>query len=199
MNNKQKFGYTILGAVIMIVGMGIGAIVSPNLIAQSDEKSNHFDHVTCRSLLVVDKDGKLAIGLATTTETNTVHVYNKDGKLAIDLSAENGINIVRVYDDQGEGVIGLHHGSKLGGTISILSPQGRFGIIMRSSEKSNNLEIYNPPENSTGIKISLSESHSKISIDGQVGEESILLATDAKIDPFIAITNRSGKVKWYSD
>ena len=36
MNQKQKFGYTVLGALIMLVGIGVGSIVSPPLIAQRD-------------------------------------------------------------------------------------------------------------------------------------------------------------------
>ena len=34
MNHKQKYFYTALGAFIMLTGMGVGAIVSPPLIAQ---------------------------------------------------------------------------------------------------------------------------------------------------------------------
>ena len=33
MNCKQKFGYMVLGAVIMLIGLAVGAIVSPPLIA----------------------------------------------------------------------------------------------------------------------------------------------------------------------
>ena len=38
MNLKQKCFYTALGAVIMLIGLGIGAIVSPPLIAQNTPK-----------------------------------------------------------------------------------------------------------------------------------------------------------------
>ena len=37
MNHKQKCVYTILGAVIMLIGMGVGAIICPPLIAQRED------------------------------------------------------------------------------------------------------------------------------------------------------------------
>ena len=62
MNNKQKFGYTILGAVIMLIGIGMGVIVSPPLIAQRD---GVFGNIQCTELEVVDKYGEPAIRLKT--------------------------------------------------------------------------------------------------------------------------------------
>ena len=48
MNNKQKFGYTLLGALIMLIGIGVGAIVSPPLIAQ---RNAVFDEIVCNQLM----------------------------------------------------------------------------------------------------------------------------------------------------
>ena len=61
MNNKQKFGYTLLGALIMLIGIGVGAIVSPPLIAQRD---GVFDEIQCRRLKTVDENGNEAGVLA---------------------------------------------------------------------------------------------------------------------------------------
>lgn len=58
MNNKQKFSYTLLGAVIMLIGIGVGTIVSPPLIAQRDAV---FGEIVCNQLKVVDKYGKEAV------------------------------------------------------------------------------------------------------------------------------------------
>ena len=47
-----------LGAVIMLIGLAVGAIVSPPLIAQ---RNSVFDKITCREIEVIDKDGNEAI------------------------------------------------------------------------------------------------------------------------------------------
>ena len=36
MNYKQKIGYTLLGAGLMLVGLAVGVIVSPRLLSPSN-------------------------------------------------------------------------------------------------------------------------------------------------------------------
>jgi hypothetical protein len=84
MNNKQKFGYTLLGALIMLIGIGVGAIVSPPLIAQ---RNAVFGEIVCNQLKVVDKYGKEAVLLVAREIANGVIVCNKEGKSVISLSA----------------------------------------------------------------------------------------------------------------
>ena len=55
MNQKQKLGYTLLGAWIMAVGIIIGQVITPNIEAQSN---GVFDEITCRGIKVVDENGK---------------------------------------------------------------------------------------------------------------------------------------------
>ena len=54
MNRQQKLGYMVLGAVIMAVGIGLGAVVSPPLIAH---RNGVFDEVVCGKLTVVNEKG----------------------------------------------------------------------------------------------------------------------------------------------
>lgn len=196
MNSKQKFGYTVLGAVIMVVGMGIGMIVSPNLTAKLDD--GHFEHITCASLTVIDKDNKGAISLFSGDSVNAIYVYDKQEKVAVSLGSEDATNIVRVRNKQGEATIALGCNDVLGGSISILN-QETAGILIASNEDRSAIEIYNPLQHHTGIKLGCGESRSKITVDGQAGEESILLVTDAKLKPLIAIIDRAGKIKSYLD
>ena len=60
MNTPQKMKYTALGAVIMLIGMGVGSTLTPPLIAQ---RNSVFDTITCRTLKVVDKVGKEKVAL----------------------------------------------------------------------------------------------------------------------------------------
>ena len=76
MNHKQKLGYTVLGTVTMLIGLGVGAIVSPPLIAQ---RNGVFDEIECSKLTVVDKTGKPAVLLATSGTGSSVTVFDKSG------------------------------------------------------------------------------------------------------------------------
>ena len=98
MNQKQRFGYTFLGAVIMLVGIGLGSIVSPPLIAQRD---GVFGEIECTKLRVVDKAGKTAVLLATTEDGNYVTVTNKAEEPAITLIADEVTNRVTIHNKVG--------------------------------------------------------------------------------------------------
>lgn len=95
MSNKQKLGYMIIGALIMLIGIGLGAIVSPPLIAQRNEV---FDEIQCATIRIVDKKGKTAIFLDSSEHENHIKVYDKAGKTAILLDSTEHGNNVEVYD-----------------------------------------------------------------------------------------------------
>ena len=98
MNHRQKLGYTVLGAVIMLVGMGVGLLLTPPLTAQRD---GVFDEIRCRTLVVQDKDGKAAVLLAAHEEGNTVSVLDKSEKTTVLLKASEESNGVAVLDKAG--------------------------------------------------------------------------------------------------
>ena len=77
-----------LGAVIMLIGLAVGAIVSPPLIAQ---RNGMFDEIQCKRLTVVDEDGNKAIGLFSTgvlVKENMMVVYDKLGNEVIVLKSQ---------------------------------------------------------------------------------------------------------------
>ena len=123
MNQKQKLGYTALGAVIMLVGIGIGSIVSPPLIAQGD---GVFDAIKCTKLIVADKAGKTAIRLDASEDGNSVIVYDRAGKAAIQLSSLKETNGVIVYD----------------------KPE-KVGVVLITAEKGNDAVVF---DKAGGIK-----------------------------------------------
>lgn len=176
MNSKQKLGYTILGAAIMIVGMGIGAIVSPNLIAQSDGEWNHFDHVTCRSLTVADGNGLLGVRLVA-----------GDG--------DHGANGMCIFDKSGEVVVALLWTDVTGSMLATTNNTKTFGILLTSNDERNSVEVYSPPEGDKGVGLFCSKSERGVQIDGYAGKEEIRLQTAENIDPFIAIEDRAGRVQ----
>ena len=101
MNHKQKWGYMVLGAGIMALGITIGQFVTPNIEAQSN---GVFDKITCRELEVVDENGKKAIVLESKDYTRRLTFFDyTHGKEAIVLESTgtwgNGpkpINLLRI-------------------------------------------------------------------------------------------------------
>ena len=130
MNQKQKFGYTVLGALIMLVGIGIGSIVSPPLIAQGD---GVFDEIKCTKLTVVDKAGKPAVALATSEDGNRVTVTDKAGKPAFVLSTDEEGNRVTVADKAGKPAVALA-ANKDGNHVVVIDKAGKLGVALTAGE-----------------------------------------------------------------
>ena len=84
-----------LGAVIMLIGLAVGTIVSPPLGAQ---RNGVFDEITCRSLKVVDKEGKPAVMLASGEGRNMIGIYDLNGKPAVGLASEEDANRIGIYN-----------------------------------------------------------------------------------------------------
>ena len=88
-----------LGAVIMLIGLAVGAIVSPPLIAHGGAGViGVFGEIVCTGLTVIDKNGNKAIALKTESMGNLVTVYTQDGEAAIGLDSNYTGNFVRVFD-----------------------------------------------------------------------------------------------------
>ena len=138
MNYKQKFSYTVLGAVIMLVGIGVGSIVSPPLIAQRD---GAFGEIECTKLIVVDKAGKPAIRLDAVEDGNGVIVYDKVGKAAIQLSSLKPNNGVVIYDKAEKTGIVLTAGEE-GNHIALSDKAEKTGIVLIAGEKGNHAVVF---------------------------------------------------------
>lgn len=162
MNHKQKFGYTVLGATIMLIGLVVGVMVTPPIIAQ---RNSMFGEIQCTGLTVVDKNGEVAVVLGTDEKgKNGVSVHGKHGKQGVVLSADGTFNRLLVYDknekkaivigtssyanssyanaivicDQHEKtLIGLTAIDGLGNGIDIRNKKGEFAIELRAREKDN--------------------------------------------------------------
>ena len=95
MNNRQKFGYTLLGAGIMAVGITIGQFITPPIEAQNNRV---FDEVVCSKLTVVNREGKQVVLLGEGEYTsvisgkrisqNGIWIYDNDGNKTITLETE---------------------------------------------------------------------------------------------------------------
>ena len=135
MNRKQQLGYTFLGSAIMLIGLGVGTIVSPPLIAQ--RSGLNVGELECTSLTVVDENGRDAIILAPTNEGNGMIIYDRSGKKAILLVSGKDGNIINVYNEKGKNAITLS-AVKGGRFIELFDKTGSNSISLVSSDKVGN-------------------------------------------------------------
>lgn len=146
MNYKQKLGYTLLGAGIMLIGLAVGAIVSPPLVAQ---RNGVFDEIQCRKIEVVDKHNETAIRLTGLDSSNNIQIYDKHGNLEISL----GANAISIFNE-GKSAIFLS-GTEMENSISIWDTTGKPAIdlsvhqvfegnFIKISDKKGNLEWIAP-------------------------------------------------------
>ena len=89
----------VLGAGIMLIGLVVGAIVSPPLIAHGGpEDLGVFGKVVCRKIEVVDEHDQTMIRLESDPSGSLVSVYNKAGEPAMSLQTSPTGNSLRIYD-----------------------------------------------------------------------------------------------------
>ena len=156
-----------LGAVIMLIGLAVGAIVSPSLITQRNNEV--FDVITCRGLAVVDENGNLVIALAGSPTGGDLRIMDKDGKTAISLSHSQGIgNAVAVYDMEGHATVTLA-GTQAGSMMRVARKENKKAVDVGFDENGGNgITIYDLYENQR-VTISSSRLATAINFLDQAG------------------------------
>ena len=136
-----------LGAGIMLIGLAVGAIVSPPLIAQ---RNGVFDEITCSKLFVAEKlstfdasvynqlevvnakSKNTAVVLGSHEEGSEIAVYDKTGKPAFLLSAREGVNTVVVYDNDQNPVIRLST-DESGSFVNVYDKTRKSGALLAAT------------------------------------------------------------------
>ena len=146
MNHKQKIGYILLGAFIMLIGMSIDNLTSTPVTAQNDGE------ITCQKLTFVDETGKPLFILQAKTEGVSDHqlsIRNKAGQEAVRLTSriserpELTVNSVDLFGNVGnEGKVAvaltsrdLLHGPK----VEIYDENGQLCIHLAGTSSSDPL------------------------------------------------------------
>ena len=120
-----------LGAVIMLIGLAVGAIVSPPLVAQ---RNGVFDEIVCTGLTVVNHAGKRMIELISAEDTNMIRLLDKAGTAQMTLSIRDEANSIIISNKKNRGI----------------------GIWLISEvEKDNQILLYDPEDYSNHQHIAL--------------------------------------------
>ena len=144
MNYKQKIGYILLGAGLMLAGLAVGSTVLPSLVAPSKVV---FDKVQCRELEVVDANGNKAISLRSNDTSSTSVYYDKQGNVAMILGSIDEIGRgVSIYDQYGKLMVGLASSSGWdnlkGSGLTVYDIYGKVAVELASTLRGNEVRIY---------------------------------------------------------
>ena len=165
MNHKQRCFYTALGAFIVLVGLGVGALICPPLIAQREDV---LGNINCTSLTVVDTSGAPAIVLRTDeTLGNGVVIHNPTGTPAVLLVADDTGNSLAVADKSGEPAV-LLRTSDLANRVIVRNPSGKDGVRLSAGKVTNRVTVYNPEE-TNAVQLYADEVANRVSVHNKVG------------------------------
>ena len=193
MNHKQKLGYTVLGAVIMLVGLGLGAIVSPPLIAQ---RNGVFDEIECSKLTVVDKNDKLAIILAANEDENGIVLLNQAGTMSARLSTDKDGSSLGLFNAEGERSIALL-GTETGGIVALCDGDGQEGIYLVVNELARFITVLNEEgEEAISLRSLNQVGDNRITVFNTEGESTILLDSSRILGNHIKLYDTGGNISW---
>jgi hypothetical protein len=189
MNHKQKLGYTLLGAGIMAVGITIGQFITPNIEAQSE---GVFEKITCRELYVVDEKGETEIGLG----DNTVVIRDKQGRLAVFLASTEGVNVVIVSNNQGQNAVRLSSDDERN-QVSVSDNQGKSAILLGNDSLQDTnyiLVLDNQGENAIDLINTAGENGVAVN-NKKLGKTGVRLYADER-ENGITVMDKAGNIKW---
>ncbi len=165
MNHKQKCFYTALGAFIMLVGLGVGALICPPLIAQREDV---LGDLKCTSLTVVDMLGQPAIVLRTNENLgNGFVIHNSAGTPAVLFVTDETGNSVAIADKSGEPAV-LLRTSKLANRVIVRNPSGKDGVRLSAGKVTNRVTVSNP-EGVNAVQLYADELTNRVSVHNQAG------------------------------
>ena len=156
MNHKKKLGYIGLGAVIMLIGLGVEATLTPQLVAQHN---GVFNKITCEEFEVVDKTGKRiaflgraktkALSSSRVIEGNVFQIFDKDGEKAITLAADDLMREVLLHNNAGDTTVRLFAGVIGFSAIQVFNTDGDKGFEVSLFDDLHSITLYDPSEQTT--------------------------------------------------
>lgn len=175
----------ILGAVIMLIGLAVGVIVSPPLIAQRYDMFDNdvFDIITCRKIAVVDNNGDERIQLGTTADGDPIIILaDKRDKNAITLVSTEVIdsqtgrvhlaNKIVISDPQNQDTLGIE---------LTVRDDGHRIVQLYDKEEELGVELFIDKRGNPGISV----------MNPQSSNRAIILASDGNAN-FVNISNSQG-------
>lgn len=185
MNHKQKIGYTLLGAFIMLIGMLIANLASPPVTAQSNSE------ITCKQLTFVDDKGQ-PLFTFNTTSGDTLVIRNKDGKKVLTLDRGIIQHQLTVYDTEEVENVQLGATKHIGGIVRVRNSDGKTTASMVNTEHGGVVYVANNDEKITA-GMANTEHGGDLEVYDNDGNKSVSIDTTA-LGGSLILSDRDGNV-----
>ena len=177
----------------MLVGLGLGAIVSPPLIAQSD---GVFGEIRCSSLTVVDKRGEPAVIIESNEDGNGMILYDQAGKDAAILHTKDDGTTLSIYRPAGTRAASLVSNED-GGGLGLFDNEGEIAINTQVVDKVGRfVQVYNA-EGKAALLLGAFEKYDSnlITLRDQAGALAVVLDSTI-LGNNVSVYDTSGNIKW---
>ena len=138
MNYRQKLGYTALGVMATLIGIGVGSIISPPLGAQNN---GVFDEIQCNKLTVVDRWARPAIILYAVEHGNGILVNNTADEPTLFLVASEDEHSLIFANTVGNLAVRLMSNKEEGNRISVIDNAGKEAVLLHAGETGNGVFV----------------------------------------------------------
>ena len=195
MNYKQKLGYTVLGAVIMLIGMSVNSILSPPLVAQ---RNGVFDEIECYGLTVMNRNGEPAVILGSGSEgENGIILYNETGTPAASLHSADGKTLLSIMNEDGKLALLLGRLEKRN-DITLFNEKGELAITSVVADGlMRMISVYHESGKEAVSMSSLPAlDHNSVAVYDRAGEQVIELGSTTGLGNRINIYDAAGDISW---
>ena len=145
MNHKQKIGYTILGAGIMLIGILIDNLTSPPVTAQNDGE------ITCQRLTFVDEKGTPLYWIET-SDNNGLSIFAEslnwvtgkpESREILKIESHHFDNRWTFRNPNGMEAVSLYSSRTFGGLVRTLDKEGKKAVSISVSERGGYINVFN--------------------------------------------------------
>ena len=192
MNYRQKLGYTLLGAVIMLTGMTVDSILAPPSIAQHN---GTFDEIECSKLIVRGPNGKPAMTLGSNPKDGAViQLYDQVGTRRFGLLASTLGTFMQLNNSRDRSIDLI--AAKQATALTMKNAQGKTMIGITVTDENRTLTLNNP-DGSKALGLATQEAgRGSIILFDKAGQVAATLMTDAPIGKHSLTIYEAGQRVW---
>ena len=135
MNFKQKLAYMALGCLFTIIGYIIASLGGDVNVQVQGDKSDPtvVDEIVCRSLTVVNADGKTAVSIHPLGYGGEIVVRGDDGNMAVLIGTVTDYGYIDVFHPNGGQAVVIS--SVAGASMQVFSADGKRTVSITPGGK----------------------------------------------------------------
>ncbi|MBT3269651.1 hypothetical protein HN371_21075 [Candidatus Poribacteria bacterium] len=195
---KRNALYMFLGGLLVFMGHVASSVFTQDARGQAGGDSQHIDHLTCRSIDVIDADGRRRVSIAAGADGGMLAVWDSGSGVAALMASDDEGGVISVHGARGEGVEGedAQQGAKsqvvlkattASSRLWLLGPDGGRRIALDANALGGDMSFYDTQAKARATLLVLPE-----------GVELALRARDEKKRAVVAVTpNEAGAVQTF--